>query len=75
VVSDVRYPNEADAIKALGGSVWRINRLGVFAANDHASEHALDDYDFTGTIENSSSINELNRQLEEVLLNGEAVRA
>jgi hypothetical protein len=75
VVSDVRYPNEADAIKALGGSVWRINRLGVFAANDHASEHALDDYDFTGTIENSSSISELNRQLEEVLLNGEAIRA
>jgi hypothetical protein len=75
VVSDVRYPNEADAIKALGGSVWRINRLGVFAANDHASEHALDNYDFDGVIDNSSSISELNRQLEGVLINGEVVRA
>ena len=26
VISDVRFPNEAEAIKKLGGSVWRINR-------------------------------------------------
>lgn len=27
-ISDVRYPNEADRIRALGGVVWRITRPG-----------------------------------------------
>lgn len=34
VVSDVRYPNEAEAIHALGGVVWRIERPGVGPANE-----------------------------------------
>lgn len=59
VFADVRFPNEADAIKALGGEVWRISREGVGPANDHISETALDSYFFSlyivndGTIENT----------------------
>jgi hypothetical protein len=56
IVSDVRYPNEADAIKKLGGEVWRVVRPGFGAANDHASEHALNDYDFDQVISNSGSL-------------------
>jgi hypothetical protein len=56
VISDVRYPNEADAIRELGGKVFRVERNGVFAANEHASEHALDGYKFDGKIENNGSI-------------------
>jgi len=56
VISDVRYPNEADAIRELGGKVFRVERNGVFAANEHASEHALDGYNFDGKIENNGSI-------------------
>lgn len=59
VFADVRYPNEADAIKALGGEIWRINREGIEPANDHPSETALDAYQFdcimfnNGTLENT----------------------
>lgn len=44
VISDVRFPNEADAVKQWGGKVWRIMRPDTGPANDHPSETALDDY-------------------------------
>jgi hypothetical protein len=59
VVSDVRYPNEAEAVKKLGGQVWRVVRPGYGAANDHASEHALNDYNFDEVLENSGSVQAL----------------
>jgi Domain of unknown function (DUF4406) len=59
VFADVRFPNEADAIKSLGGSVWRIERNGVGPANSHISETALDGYKFDKTINNSGSIEDL----------------
>lgn len=40
VIPDVRYPNEAEAIKAAGGVVIRINRPGVVGGG-HVSETAL----------------------------------
>lgn len=52
VITDVRFPNEADAIKAAGGEVWRILRRGepgapgTGPANDHPSETALNGYLF-----------------------------
>lgn len=60
VVPDVRFPNEVEAIKRLGGKVFRIyaplrvanNSLSA-EARTHASETALDDYhDFDGIIFN-----------------------
>lgn len=44
VISDVRFPNEADAVKQWGGEIWRIMRPDTGPANDHPSETALDDY-------------------------------
>lgn len=59
VFADVRFPNEANAIKELGGFVWRIERAGFGPANDHISEHAMDDYQFDTKIDNSGSIDYL----------------
>jgi len=59
VIADVRFPNEADAIKNLGGQVWRINRLGNSAVNNHSSEHAMDNYLFNHVIYNNETIEEL----------------
>jgi hypothetical protein len=38
VVSDARFFNEFDAVKARGGKVWRIDRPGVGPISDHPSE-------------------------------------
>lgn len=43
VITDVRYPNEAKAIRAYEDSqIWRIKRSGVEPVNAHASETAMD---------------------------------
>jgi hypothetical protein len=67
VFADVRFPNEADAIKKMGGEVWRINRTGVGPANDHISEHALDDYDFDKVIDNYGTLSVLYEKIENLI--------
>lgn len=62
VVTDVRFPNEADRIKELSGQIWRIHRPGVMPAHAHVSDTSLDDYDkFDAHIDNNSSIEDLTR--------------
>jgi hypothetical protein len=54
LVTDVRFPDEADAIRKWGGVVWRIDRPSVLEAEaeakkagnpPHVSETALDNYE------------------------------
>lgn len=66
IVSDARFPNEANRIKELGGIVIRINRPGT-ETSDHESETALDDYDFDIIITNDSTVEDLINQINEKL--------
>ncbi len=60
VIPDVRFTNEADAIRSWNGEVWRINRPGTEPVNSHSSETDLDNYPFFSmVIENSSTPEEL----------------
>jgi hypothetical protein len=68
VIADVRYPNEANAIKVLGGKVFRVERDGVGPANSHTSESALDGYEFDGTIHNQGTIRGLYNDVETQIL-------
>ena len=63
VISDVRYPNEAQAIKNLSGSLWRINRHNHSAVNGHTSEHAMDNYMFNHVIYNDGTIDDLSDEI------------
>lgn len=67
VISDVRYVNEANAIRS-HGTVWRVERKGVGPANDHPSEHDLDDYSFDSVLTNNSSVEELYQSIDAALL-------
>jgi hypothetical protein len=74
IITDVRFPNEAKAIKDRGGILIRINRPQyldnglVIRKDEHLSETALDDYDgFDYVIENnSSSIADLVEQVKQL---------
>ena len=44
VVDDVRFPDEADAIRQLGGQVWLVERPGINYRGGHASEGGLSTY-------------------------------
>ncbi len=70
VFSDVRYPNEANAIKKLGGKVYRVTRKGVGPANSHPSEIGMDDYEVDVLIENNGSLSDLAEKIEGVFVNG-----
>jgi len=69
VFSDVRYPNEADAIRKLGGKVYRIIRDGVGPANSHPSEIGMDNYDVDVLIENNGSLSDLAEKIERIFIN------
>lgn len=60
VITDVRFPNELDFVRALGGACWRVRRLLADGTPyvapdrpaDHVSEVALEHADWDLTIEN-----------------------
>lgn len=59
VITDCRFPNEAQEIKDYGGIIVRVNRTGFGPVNSHPSETALDDWDFDAIIENNGTIEDL----------------
>jgi hypothetical protein len=67
VFADVRYPNEADAIRSLGGEVWLVSREGFGPANSHTSENAMDDYKFDKTFSNGDTVDLLYKSVDQEL--------
>lgn len=67
VVTDVRFPNEAAAIRAQGGEVWRVTRPNTGPANSHESETALDELVADAEVSNHGDIDHLATQVERLL--------
>ncbi len=63
VFTDCRFPNEADAVRAAGGRVVRIERPGLTAVNAHESETALLDYRFDKIINNDGDADLLRERI------------
>jgi len=59
VITDVRFVNEAEHLRSLGGQLWRVKRLGVEAVNSHISEHELDGYKVDQIFINNGTIDDL----------------
>lgn len=68
VLTDCRFPNEAEAIHAVGGKVWRVTRPNVGALNNHPSETSLDYYQFDAHIENKGTHQELRTTVIDLML-------
>jgi hypothetical protein len=70
IITDVRFPNEADAIRTAGGVVWRIERTtgGTTAADTHESETALDGYFFDAVIINNGTYDDLRTAIRAALV-------
>ena len=67
IVTDCRFPNEANAIKNAGGIIIRVNRQGYKAINAHPSEVALDKWSYDYVIDNDGSIEDLKKEVKNVL--------
>lgn len=67
IITDTRFPNEAEAIKKAGGIIIRIDRPGVRPTNDHVSETSLDDWNFDYKIMNASDTVSLTATVSNIL--------
>lgn len=67
VISDVRFQNEAEEIKYQGGQVWRITKATGEYIDTHRSETELDSWNFDQYIPNNGSIDDLRREVREIM--------
>ena len=81
IITDLRFPNEMEAVKKKGGITIRVNRpcdicggsgyhkmsCPVSKSGEHLSETSLDKAEFDYVIENSGSIEELIEKVREIL--------
>jgi hypothetical protein len=68
VITDTRFPNEADAIKKRGGIVIRVERPSVGVKSTHPSETGLDDYkNFDAVIINDGTLGDLKLKVYQLL--------
>jgi hypothetical protein len=83
IITDLRFPNEADAIKSLGGIIIRVDRpledrypeltKSILDNFNHESETALDNYEFDAVIDNNGPTGHLEISLNEYLKSRELI--
>ena len=69
IVDDMRFPNEFDAIKSMGGETWLICRNSHAKTHNHASEGSLDNHTdkFDQVIVNNSSLDDLKQKIDNLI--------
>jgi hypothetical protein len=68
IITDTRFPNEAEAIKKAGGIIIRVERPGVKPINNHPSEVGLDDFKFDYVINNDGDLESLSNKVKDILI-------
>lgn len=65
VITDVRFLNEADAVRSWGGVIWRVIRPGYDVQEDtHASETESDLIEPNLTLVNDGTLEDLKKQVQ-----------
>ena len=59
VVTDVRFDNEALAVRNAGGTVWKVERESVPVVAAHSSENGVSPALIDGTVKNYGSLEQL----------------
>jgi uncharacterized protein YegP (UPF0339 family) len=72
IITDVRFPNEAEAITEKNGVLIRIERPGT-PTGEHASETSLDEYPFMHVIVNDGDLNDLINKVRKLLIQLEII--
>jgi ABC-type oligopeptide transport system ATPase subunit len=67
IITDMRFPNEMEAVVKRKGITIRINRPEINLL-DHPSETSLDTAEFDYTINNSGTIEELIKKVKDILV-------
>ena len=67
VITDMRFPNEIEAVRLWGGKLWKVVRPGTGQGDNHRSEHVVPDQEFDAVFVNSMGIEELHRAVDHEL--------
>ena len=76
IITDMRFPNEFDAIKSRGGITIRVNRIRYISTHsegEHESERALDNHNFDYVIDNNGSMSDLILKVREILTQNQII--
>jgi hypothetical protein len=64
VITDVRFDNEAQAIKQAGGTVWLVEREGVAPVASHVSEKGVSPALIEGRVKNNGTLDQLEANMQ-----------
>jgi len=67
VITDLRFPNEAQFIKQNGGTIWKVSRNFKSSQTDHQSEALIDDLPYDHLFDNSRTIDDLFENVENMI--------
>lgn len=67
IITDVRFQNEAHAIKERGGFIVRVHRPGVGPVNNHPSETSLDEWPFDYILTNDTDLAGLKESVKQLI--------
>lgn len=69
VISDVRFPDEMEAIRGMGGVIWAVTRPGVEPVREHVSEHMARDCALyaDAVVCNSGTLEDLAQRVKELV--------
>lgn len=67
VITDVRYPNEAEMVRLYGGKIVRIERPGTGPVNGHETETNIDDIVADFTLVNDGKIDDIGPKLTKLM--------
>lgn len=67
VIADVRFKNEYEWIKCVGGIVIRVNRPEMDGGDAHESENAIGEFTSDYTIENNSTLGHLETEIDKIV--------
>jgi hypothetical protein len=76
IITDMRFPNEFDAVKSRDGITIRVNRTNRWNKPqdiEHASETALDNHEFDYVINNTGSMSDLILKVREILTQNQII--
>ena len=66
-IPDVRFPNEAGAIRRRNGKIWKVVRPGISVDNGHESEQYVESMDCEATIMNNSTLEHLEAEVKNIM--------
>lgn len=67
VITDLRFENEAEYIKSIGGVIWEVEREDLPEVRSHSSENGIPKEYVDFTIKNNGTLEELKAEVGKVL--------